>query len=626
MPTISQFQRAVANAEQSNGYVSVNKQGNIVVKGTGFGGTIASWFRTNKSIKDNDVRVMRSFVQTLAKNYGKDVLNKGFFKSFKMAPLSQHYIKNIVEFADIRQLNVRKIRLATDISLKNSLLNESFDRIVNGAQLPITLGRLQATPQGKASIDVLIQSIKQELTSECSRPNAVLSSEKIHSISENLITQFLKDPATQKNIQEINTLIANNKSHAIEKYADQIAVDATQKASILSRLEKIRDKRELLINQPITVNDIHARSAYEALPKGINGKNLGEFSYINAPAGDTVSRINQHIENLARTANAWHEQNNFADDNGAKVLKDEAKNNITRLCTDEFAFWPKGGPLKNDDFLKIISHIEETAKNQQENLTLILASFPVEGADGKVHNTVVHVQCGATPKINVFAKTTKSGVDADYSKQKTPTNQAPTADIYEPSSPSELDRGVPSYFYDDKKKAPALMPFMDNNGNGFVISRDNVVHVKTAGGAQCFDVVDICLDHMAGTGERNLTAELNEKAQNMGLDLMPNQVSQVISSASIQKSVGPNVSSIVLHADPLKGAVREDQSLTTNTLQDKDLLPFSAIFGANNTNIKSGQLQVQNTAFGPPLEIEFYKPYALEKADHRVDKALLQSA
>jgi hypothetical protein len=408
--------------------------------------------------------------------------------------------------------------------------------------------------------------------------------------------------------------------------ADHLAVDTNQKAITLSRLEKIRNKREQLINQPITVNDIHARSAYETLPKGTNTKNLGEFAYQNAPAGDTVTRITRHIQNLAETANAWHEKNNFIDENGSKVLKDGAKNTITRLCTDEFAFWPQGRPLKNAEFLQVVQQIEKVAQKQQQNLTLILASFPVEGADGKVHNTVVHVQCGSNPVINVFAKTTLSGIDASYFDPNKAPSQPPTADLYEPESKQEHLRGVGSYYHDNEKKAPALMPYMKNNGNGFVISRDNVVHVKTAGGAECFDVVDICLDHTAGTGERNLTAELNEKARNMGLDLMPSQVSQVISSASIKKRAGPNVSPIIFHADPEKSLVRDGQSEIRQNLEKNDQSQFEAILGKDNTAIKRGQLWVENTAFGPPLEIEFYKPYRLHQSQRRVDEALLQAA
>jgi len=175
-----------------------------------------------------------------------------------------------------------------------------------------------------------------------------------------------------------------------------------------------------------------------------------------------IERLSNAIIDLANDAAAQHRAS-FCQ-NGTNTLRDDAKNRMTRMTTNEFFFYTQK-PLTIEQFQALMKDVGEMAASQPENLHLVLGSFAVRTPDNKVMNVVPHIECGPTPKINLIVKNHPSVIDPKY--------QEPY--ISKVDNISGLKIQI--------------------NGNDVPFSFNNVLECKTAGGTPFYSCVDICADH-----------------------------------------------------------------------------------------------------------------------------------
>ena len=185
--------------------------------------------------------------------------------------------------------------------------------------------------------------------------------------------------------------------------------------------QRLQLRRKKIEKQLQHKNNIYIREIIIA-DKNVLEK-YGEFNttdafYKTETKFELIERIEEHLSHLMCYAEAIHLEHNFK--KNKNILKGNKKNHITRLNTCEFYFYPNksAGPFSEADFKTIINIIAKIATKSLPNLHLALGSFPVVDNLGLVHNTVVYVQCGPSPKINIFEKANHSRVDLLYAGTK----------------------------------------------------------------------------------------------------------------------------------------------------------------------------------------------------------------
>ncbi len=351
----------------------------------------------------------------------------------------------------------------------------------------------------------------------------------------------------------------------LDKEALETNQDLKKKMIPQSPIERVQSKRLAQVNAPITVTDIHVKT------KG----QVGEFNFEESK-GEPLPRILSTIDEIAQIANEEHRKSNF-DSTGN--MKAERKNFVTRIITDEFTFYShKNDPLSVSDFHRLIKGMEARAQKLPPNLILVLASFPIAGPDKVLHNVVLHVQCGPLPSIHAFEKTLSADKDPVYPEHKKAESlgSQPAIRTMLNSGENVIVQGIPSLV------GTAESPI-------FSVSRNSIVTIKTAGGAEYHDAIDICLEHRFGKAQTELTQMF------MREDKDTLQASHLVTSSPINIRQKLTAAKHVLHADPFNAR------RVTNDLQ------------------KITKIQ---PAFGEELEIFILKPQLLEAFPQDLVKAL----
>ncbi len=98
MPTIHDFSRTIQQAEQRGGYLDVNRQGALEIKGTGFLGKIAWWLKTPRATARTNERVMHAFVGALRAEYGEDAA-RASIPQLRNTPLSSRLVEQVKVWA-----------------------------------------------------------------------------------------------------------------------------------------------------------------------------------------------------------------------------------------------------------------------------------------------------------------------------------------------------------------------------------------------------------------------------------------------------------------------------------------------------------------------------------------------
>lgn len=208
-----------------------------------------------------------------------------------------------------------------------------------------------------------------------------------------------------------------------------------------------------------------------------------------------LKKIINQIKLLADLANKHHQKNC---DTAGRIKKD-CENNVTRLITDEFSFYPTE-PLTIKRYMSILREIYRVAKTLSLNLQLILASFPVLDTEKKLHNVILHVTCGPKPILHHHSKAFPAPLDFNYGY--------PLASTSSPWLTPQM----------------ALICF----DKPLVFSFGGILHSKTASGARFICNIEICLEHNFHLGVRSLHAEITKSPSDS--KTLPMQYSHVLSS------------------------------------------------------------------------------------------------
>lgn len=268
---------------------------------------------------------------------------------------------------------------------------------------------------------------------------------------------------------------------------------------------------------------------------------FGEHNNQKADENTQLDRLYALIQNIIKKGEKVHLQTNYQSpqkiglfsttDSSSLTIKKECLNNITLLVTNEFMFYTKRR-LEPHEFALLFEKIFDLAQKQPENFHLVLSSFAVRSLNNKTMNVVAFVECGKTPKLHFFVKNYDSTIDPLYYHQ-TAGGKART----------EFDNIDISY--DSEKKFPKIKI----HGKKYKFSYNNVFEVMTLGGLKKFVAIDVCLDHIKMVAKQNCTV-LVKKSCAGSKNLIPTQITHVVTSNQVQLSEGSKLANHMIYADP----------------------------------------------------------------------------
>lgn len=255
-----------------------------------------------------------------------------------------------------------------------------------------------------------------------------------------------------------------------------------------------------------------------------------------------INRLYGYIDSLITQAADKHKTENCKDGQ----LKPDRMNNITRLVTNEFFFYTKA-PFSRSEFEKLQQKIFELARNQPENLHLVLGTFAVKTADDKIMNVAVDLLCGKNPILNLAVKNHPSPIDPVYKR-----------------ADGRIMQNVDSrrgHYLDNE--SPIVI-----NGKSYFFDFNNVFECRTAGGVRFQFFLEICLDHDSALAMKNLEKYPFLRMRDAALEQISDQCSHVVISNSIDLEA-KNCLGVVTHADPLLNKI-EDCKKGVAILERKD--------------------------------------------------------
>jgi len=268
---------------------------------------------------------------------------------------------------------------------------------------------------------------------------------------------------------------------------------------------------------------------------------------------------------------------------------------VTRLLFHEAAFYTPS-PLTKKDFDKLLTAIERMASSLPENLYLLLSSFPVAINENHYVNQVVHVQCGAVPKLTIFTKITPSGFDPLFPNMK-------------------------CIHYSSEKRKPVqddlAMSVLPDNENTPVIDYSCTLKCQTSGGAEFFSVIEICKDHFFKEGYKSLNKQIDLMTEPRANELIPRQLLHTITSNWIDFVDDSMLTNKIVRADPIKGydfgnhipLVSLSAAFRAKVLQTS--LEYQEVYKKMNLIMDSEVISIVNPPFGPPLTLFFYEAHQL---------------
>ncbi|EKD72582.1 MAG: hypothetical protein ACD_45C00633G0009 [uncultured bacterium] len=185
-----------------------------------------------------------------------------------------------------------------------------------------------------------------------------------------------------------------------------------KETSLTERYKKKLERR--LLNPIHAASQVNIREIIVTHTDPIEKGEFGMNHFVQESENQVIARIFLQIQDLIKRAVQLHHQDNFDTENNK--MKPECKNNITRLTTNEFFFYPckNRGPLTNEGFSELIGQIESYAAELPDNLHLAFGTFPVKNQQKEVHNIALYIQCGPTPQINATTKAFPAKIDIIY--------------------------------------------------------------------------------------------------------------------------------------------------------------------------------------------------------------------
>lgn len=337
-----------------------------------------------------------------------------------------------------------------------------------------------------------------------------------------------------------------------------------------SAILKIRGKLERKleqINQPVEISDI------------LVTKNQDRSSNPFKNSKCSVDNLTAHIKFLGSIANNYHERSYLSTEN--------YKNKVTRLITSEFLFYPSDRPLTINEFKQLLSNIEAVAAQFHPNVMLVLSSFPVLGPKNEIFNLVVHVQGGPTPKIDTFCKASSSGYDIDY-MEKYP---------------------LAKYSFSEKMIKQGVVPLLaEGDGlKGMNVNYGGIINCETLGGAKFTTAIDICLDHFYAVAKNAFRKLIAVASKNNNSELLPDQVSEIVTSEGFGVYESKSIVSKVTHVDSSEQGVLDEGKKSPQAKLSSEFKQAMSQAGilAPTTKMKSSrqEMRVSNPLFGPDLKL-----------------------
>lgn len=340
------------------------------------------------------------------------------------------------------------------------------------------------------------------------------------------------------------------------------------KAQLIAKFEK----EEKAINQDVLIRDIFVYPLKVVHSYGESKNHLNRYQ-----EHPTIMRLVDHVESLAKIANQYH-QKYYCNKNedGTYTIKKDCLNKITRILLNEFSLY-SSKPLSMSDFSLFMEAVHEIAKNQKQNVHLLLSSLSVITDDNQILNVSLYVQCGREPKIETFCKGRSSDFDVTYEG----TSNFSQEDIETSVESSKISEYVASH-------------------DGKVISNNTVFSVKTAGGAEYTQAIDVCLDH-AHRHSKELVKRVGDVQISNNTKIIPNQVDHIVTSNSIYVWEGSKITESVVHIDPcIDQAIHmEDDIMTVSDLENSKKNKYSCMSIKKSLN---GYV-VRNPAFGSSYSV-----------------------
>lgn len=334
--------------------------------------------------------------------------------------------------------------------------------------------------------------------------------------------------------------------------------------------EKIEVSRNLM-NQDIHVRDI-------IISAENNNSSFGEYfnqtsKYRHIPV---LERLVDQVRSLAAIANLYHHQYYCnKNDSGVYTIKQDCLNKITRVLMNEFFLYTEE-PLDMTSYAIFVENVHELASKQSENVHLLLSSVCVVTEDMKLLNISLYVQCGAEPKISSICKARPSPGDPDF-------------------------EDIVSFEQQDIHEADAAISAYVSSVNANTIPNNSILFIKTLGGAEYVQAIDICLDHKFGHSKNLIKNLLDSDVQNNSF-FIPHQADHVITSNSLkQLNQEFLISRPALHIDPRK---KLPASMKEDVLSISDLEIIKSDKYSSLTVVASnGCLVVKNPCFGGSYKI-----------------------
>lgn len=294
--------------------------------------------------------------------------------------------------------------------------------------------------------------------------------------------------------------------------------------------------------------------------------------YKDCPA---LTRLIDHIEFLASVTNKYHMENYcIKEADGAHRIKPDCLNKITRSLLNEFSLYTSQ-PLTVEQFQQLLYAIVKIANNKLSNVHLLLSSIPVMMEDKRILNMSLYVQCGVEPTIKTVCKGRKSPCDVKYEKSS-------------------------NYSQQSRETFPANISPLISSLKGTVITNNSLFIVKTEGGAEYTQAIDICLDHYFRHSK-----ELLKKSMDIDIEkdrtFLPNQVDHVVTSNSISIFEHSKMSESIVHIDTNRNKAMpvKDEKVNVSHLSELKNAKYTEM---SIQNSEQG-IVVENPAFGSNFRI-----------------------
>lgn len=240
-----------------------------------------------------------------------------------------------------------------------------------------------------------------------------LESKKENLIYAKLNFQFLRERKAEFNQLTEQKPVSQSKFQVSETKKMRLFERAKYERKLAQTTEKsIFDTA----NAPVNIRNIF-------IVQDRSGSKIGEFDFprIRETEDQLIDRMMKTIQAISAEGCHIHMENNFSYAPYAPFLmKDNKKNEITRMVFHEFSFYPNEfhGPLSIAGFNKLIEKIKLLAATYPENFHLLLATFPIKDEENNLHNVALYVQCGAEPIVTYTVKALPANSDLVYPKTR----------------------------------------------------------------------------------------------------------------------------------------------------------------------------------------------------------------